>query len=60
VVVKREGSGTRTLTGDQVWGKLARTSFAVLSHVTPAGEPRASGFVYAVADRRMYVVVAPG
>ena len=56
--MKREGHGKRTLTGDQVWRKLAKASFAVLSHVTPAGEPRSSGVVYAVADRRMYVVVA--
>jgi hypothetical protein len=42
-----------------VWRVLAKASFAVLSHVTPAGEPRSSGVVYAVADRRMYVVVAP-
>ena len=48
-----------TLTVEQVWRVLAKATFAVLSHVTPAGEPRSSGVVYTVADRRMYVVVAP-
>ena len=48
-----------TLTVEQVWRALTPASFAVLSHVTPAGEPRSSGVMYAVADRRMYVVVAP-
>ncbi len=28
------------LTSEQVWQAVARASFAVLSHVTPAGEPR--------------------
>jgi hypothetical protein len=53
------GTVAETLTSDQVWRALAKASFAVLSHVTPAGEPRSSGVVYAVADRRLYVVVAP-
>ena len=53
------GSAASTLTAAQVWQALAKASFAVLSHVTPAGEPRASGVLYAVADRRLYVVVAP-
>ena len=47
-----------TLTSDRVWRELAKASFAVLSHVTPGGVPRSSGVVYAVADRRLYVVVA--
>ena len=46
------------LTADQIWRAVSRTSFAVLSHVTPAGEPRSSGVVYTTAGRRMYVVVA--
>jgi len=41
-----------------VWRALERASFAVIGHVTPAGEPRSSGVVYGVADRRLYVVVA--
>lgn len=44
---------------DDVWRALERASFAVLSHVTASGEPRSSGIVYAVADRHLYLVVAP-
>jgi hypothetical protein len=36
------GGGTpmaARLTTEQVWHQLAKGSFAVLSHVTPAGEP---------------------
>jgi hypothetical protein len=46
------------LTARQIWDAVARQSFAVLSHVTPAGAPRSSGVVYAVSNGRMYVVVA--
>ncbi len=45
------------VTTEQVWHQLAKASFAVVSEVTPAGEPRSSGVLYAVADRRLYVVV---
>lgn len=48
-----------TVTTEQVWRQLGRSSFAVVSHVTPAGDPRSSGVMYVVADRRLYVVVAP-
>lgn len=41
-----------------VWRELTKASFAVLSHVTLAGEPRSSGVVYRIVDRRMYVAVA--
>ena len=47
------------LTSEQVWRAVAKASFAVLSHVTPAGEPRSSGVVYKAIDRRLYVAVAP-
>jgi hypothetical protein len=47
------------LTTEQVWRKLAKASFAVLSHVTPAGQPRSSGVVYQPVGRRLYVAVAP-
>jgi hypothetical protein len=47
------------LTSGQVWRALEKASFAVISYVTPAGKPRSSGVVYAVAGRRMYVAVAP-
>lgn len=44
-------------TSEQVWRELDRSSFAVIAHVTPSGEPRCSGVVYGIADRTMYVVV---
>src|SRR6266511_3584138 len=47
------------LTTERVWHQLAKASFAVLSHVTPAGEPRSSGVVYTTVGRRLYVAVAP-
>ena len=40
-----------------VWRALSQASFAVLSHVTPAGAPRSSGVVYTMVDNRMFVVV---
>ena len=46
-------------TSDQVWQAVAKASFAVLSHVTPAGEARSSGVVYATAGHRLYLAVAP-
>jgi hypothetical protein len=48
------------LTSEQVWQQLAKGSFAVLSHVTPAGEPRSSGVVYKMVGQRLYVATAPG
>ena len=48
------------LTSEQVWRAVARASFAVLSHVTPGGEPRSSGVVYKTTGRRLFVAVAPG
>lgn len=47
------------LTSDQVWSALGKGSFAVLAYRTPTGEPRSSGVVYGIADRRLYVAVAP-
>jgi len=48
------------LTTEQVWHQIAKASFAILSYVTPAGQPRSSGVVYKVIERRLYVAVAPG
>jgi hypothetical protein len=48
-----------TVTTAEVWRQLAKASFAVVSEVTPAGEPRSSGVMYAASDGRLYVVVAP-
>jgi hypothetical protein len=55
-----EGAETRKarVSSDAVWHALARASFAVVSHVNAAGEPRSSGVVYGVADRRVYLAVA--
>ena len=47
------------LTTEQVWHQVAKASFAVLSQVTPSGEPRSSGVVYKTVGRRLYVAVAP-
>jgi Pyridoxamine 5'-phosphate oxidase len=47
------------LTTEQVWHKLAKGPFAVLSYVTPAGEPRSSGVLYKTIGRRLYIAVAP-
>ena len=47
------------LTTKQVWHQVAKGSFAVLSYVTPAGEPRSSGVLYTTIGRRLYVAVAP-
>jgi Pyridoxamine 5'-phosphate oxidase len=47
------------LTTEQVWNKLEKTSFAVISYVTPAGKPRSSGVMCAAARRRLYLVTAP-
>lgn len=51
------GAGPR-LTAPQVWRAVSRASFAVLSHVTPAGSPRSSGVVYTVSGERMLIAVA--
>jgi hypothetical protein len=51
-------TGGARVSSDVVWHALAKASFAVVSHVNAAGEPRSSGVVYGVADRRLYVAVA--
>lgn len=43
---------------DRVWRELTRMSFAVLSYVTPTGQPRSSGVVYTAAGHTLYVAVA--
>ena len=54
------GAIAARLTSEQVWRALTRASFAVVSYVTPAGEPRSSGVVYAADSGRLYVAVASG
>jgi Pyridoxamine 5'-phosphate oxidase len=53
------GPAAMRLTADRVWRALERASFAVVSQVTPSGEPRSSGVVYKVTGRRLVVAVAP-
>jgi hypothetical protein len=50
--VQQAGVGT-----EQVWRELAKASFAVLSQVTPAGEPPSSGVLDKTIGRRLYVAV---
>jgi hypothetical protein len=45
------------LSSATVWQQLQRASFAVVSYVTPAGEPRSSGVVYAITGSRMYIAM---
>jgi hypothetical protein len=52
--------GTGRLTSEQVWRAIAGASFAVVSYVTPAGEPRSSGVVYAAARARVPVGAPAG
>jgi hypothetical protein len=60
----RAGAGAQSaatvprVTNAQVWRALARASFAVVGYVTPGGEPRSSGVVYASSGKRLYMVVA--
>jgi hypothetical protein len=54
---RRAAAAVRRLTVDEVWRALSHHSFAVLSHVTPGGEPRSSGVVYTMSGSRMFVVV---
>lgn len=56
----QDGRARPWLTSEQVWRAVTRASFAVLSHVTPAGEPRSSGVMYKTSGRRLLVAVAPG
>ncbi len=51
-------AGRSGVSVEAVWRALGRASFAVLSHVNADGEPRSSGVVYGVADRRLFVAVA--
>ena len=54
-----EKATTPRVTSQQVWAEVGKASFAIVSHVTPAGEPRSSGVVYAEERRHLYVAVAP-
>lgn len=51
-------TGGASLSTEAVWQALAKASFAVVSHVNAAGEPRSSGVMYGTVDRRLYIAVA--
>jgi len=44
---------------EEVWRAISKASFAVIIYVTPSGEPRSTGVVYATAGQHLYVAVAP-
>ena len=45
---------------ERIWDAVAKASFAIIGYVTPTGEPRSSGVVYAMRDHHLYFAVAPG
>lgn len=47
-VTQRSRVDSTRLSGQEVWRELAKTSFLVISFVTPAGEPRSAGVMYTV------------
>jgi hypothetical protein len=49
---------TPRASAEQVWTEVGKASFAIISYVTPTGEPRSSGVVYAVRDHHLYTAVA--
>jgi hypothetical protein len=53
------GTAGRHATTEQVWDEVSKASFAVISYLTPSGEPRSCGVVYGTAGRSLYVVIAP-
>jgi hypothetical protein len=54
---KHEAANKVPVTCDAVWKALEKASFAVVSHVNAAGEPRSSGIVYGIVDRHLYLAV---
>jgi hypothetical protein len=59
VSTKSSSIPRRHATTERIWHELSKASFGVLSYVTPSGEPRSSGVVYAASGHHLYVVVAP-
>jgi hypothetical protein len=43
---------------ERIWAEIGKASFAIVSYVTPSGEPRSCGVVYAVRDHHLYLAVA--
>jgi hypothetical protein len=54
----KAGTDRVHLSCETVWQALEHASFAVVSHVNAEGEPRSSGVVYGVVDRKLYLAVA--
>ena len=56
------GENRRTsvpLGAEEVWHQLDKASFAVVSYVTPTGDPRSSGVLFKAIGSKLYIVVAP-
>ncbi len=51
----RPAAAGPSVTTTDVWKQLEQCSFAVISHVTPSGDPRSSGVLYKAVGRRLYV-----
>lgn len=56
---REDGESVSRLTTEQVWRELERGSFAVVTHVTPSGEPGSSDVIYKAVKGRLYVAIAP-
>ena len=48
-----------SLTNNQVWTVIEKQMFAVLGTITPKGQPRTSGIVYKVRDKKLYIGLKP-
>ena len=57
--VTEQGKPPAGRASDGVWRELSKASFAIVSHVTPAGKPRSSGIMYLAVARHLYVVISP-
>ena len=55
----RGQAGRRPLSTEQVWAEVAKASFAIVSYVTPCGNPRSSGIIYGLSGRHLYMAVDP-
>jgi hypothetical protein len=47
------------VTTERIWKILEKSNFAVVSHVTPNGEPRSSGVGFGTRNHRLFMVVGP-
>ncbi len=49
-----------SISTDQIWREIRKHSFAVLAFVTPRGEARCAGIVYAARDTDIYIATDIG